>query len=321
MKNILYIFIFITIAGQIGAQINFVPNPSFEDTVGSCVSTVNGIQKARHWKDFSTSCDYYNSCANPSQLGVPYNLNGYQNAASGDAYVGFGACHDTTTSSVRNIRETFGAKLTNTLTVGQKYFVSFKVVGTAGWCWGCSKIGVKFTTFDVNPPLYANNYLINNISQVFSNSIINDTINWTTIKGSFIADSSYEYIIVGHFFQDYATQTTPCWPTYGGYFLADDICVSLDSNYCAVFTYIKEKNKKQSLSLYPNPVSETLFLEGADVGIIDQINVLNYLGQTIYTYKELPDNKINIRLLSDGLYFLEVFSNGTIYYDKILVKH
>lgn len=321
MKRVFYIFIILLAHGQIRSQINFVPNPSFEDTVGACVSTANGIQKARYWKDFSASCDYFNACANPSQLGVPNNNNGYQNAASGDAYVGFTACYDTTAGTWREHRETFGAKLTQTLTIGQKYYVSLKVVSTKNGCWGCNKIGVKFTTFDASLSYIPNNPLVNNFSQVYTNSIITDTINWTTIKGSFVSDSSYKYIVIGNFFKDHVIQTASCAPNSVGYFLADDICVSTDSAYASVFTKLNEQTKKKSILIHPNPVSEILSIVTTDINKIDRVNVLNYFGQVVFTTAKLVDNKIDISLLPAGIYFIEIFSDLHAYYDKIVIRH
>ncbi len=321
MKRVFYILILFSFSRQVLGQGNLVPNPSFEDTVGACVSTTNAIQKARYWKDFSASCDYYNGCASlSSQLSVPSNINGYQNAASGVAYVGFTVCRDTTATTWREHRETFGAKLTQTLTIGQKYYVSLKVVPTENGCWGCNKIGVKFTTFDANFPLIPNNPLVNNISHVYTNSVISDTINWTTIKGSFIADSAYRYIVIGNFFKDAATQTIPCSPTFGGYFLADDICVSTDSIFASTWANISEQTKKKSLLVYPNPTSEFILINTVDFTIIDKINIINNLGQVVFT-KQINADKINISLIPDGIYFLEVLSEGKTYFDKIVIRH
>jgi hypothetical protein len=330
MRKIICIVILIFLWMYVHPQSNLVPNPSFEDTVGSCVSSPNEILKARYWKDFSASVDYYNSCSNPSQFGVPYNINGYQKAASGVAYVGFAACYDTVAvGSLRNIREHFGAKLTQTLTIGQKYFVSLKVVPTENGCWSCNKIGVKFTTFDTNFPQMTNNPLANNISQVYAIPVITDTINWTTIKGSFVADSAYTYIVVGNFFKDNVTQTASCTTT-GGYYLADDICVSTDSIYASTWTNINESTNdfsSQNIKLYPQPASDILNIEliSKPKEDFNRVATFNNLGQLIREEEITFINRkasLNISDLGNGVYFITITNqNHESITKKLVVTH
>lgn len=327
MKKIICIFILFSFSRQVLGQMNFVPNPSFEDTVGACVNSLSGgttdmVKKARYWKNFSMSADYFNACATPSTVSVPYNVFGFQNAATGNAYSGFLACHDST--SATDAREILGVQLTQTLSIGQKYFVSFNVVRTeaqGGHCWACNKIGVKFTTFDANyPDTQQNNPLANNFSQVYSTTIITDSINWTTVKGSFVADSVYKYVLIGNFFKDNQTQYSTCPNTLAGYFFVDDVCVSTDSNYCNLWTKIYEQNINRTLLIYPNPTSGNVNIKFPDQSIIHKLIVTNHYGQIIFQ-KTNFDGSLDLNNISDGLYFIQILSDGKSYYDKIIVRH
>jgi hypothetical protein len=44
-----------------------------------------------------------------------------------------------------------------------------------------------------------------NQAALYSSTIINDTTNWVNSTGAFIADSSYQYVILGNFFKDNQT--------------------------------------------------------------------------------------------------------------------
>lgn len=62
------------------AQVNLVPNPSFEDTV-SCPNYANQIDKAVGWHASRNTPDYFNGCDwLTSNQSVPNNFRGYQYA-------------------------------------------------------------------------------------------------------------------------------------------------------------------------------------------------------------------------------------------------
>ncbi len=198
--KIKFTFLFGFFCFGLSSQINLVPNSSFEDTV-NCPQDVDDVFKCKFWSSYRNSPNYFNSCASYSiGISTPFNVGGYQVPKSGNAYIG--AASYITRTNFPNYREFLGAKLTNTLILNQKYFFSMKCVATKS-IWGpsncySSKLGVNFSKTSYTP---FNPYLINNTAKVFANSIINDTVNWKTIKGSFISDSSYQYIIIGMVFR------------------------------------------------------------------------------------------------------------------------
>src|SRR5262249_45922638 len=81
---------------------------------------------------------------------------------------------------------------------------------------------------------------LTNFAHVYSTQIIDDTVKWKTIEGSFIADSAYEYIIVGNVY-DFAHTSYRAFridPNHFPYYYVDDVCVSEDS-----FTCVNIKNQ------------------------------------------------------------------------------
>jgi hypothetical protein len=328
MKRHFYIILVFLVSRQVLGQTNLVPNPSFEDTVDNCVNsfsnpTFDAVTKARYWKNASMTPDYFHSCAPPTLMGVPKNVEGFQYAASGNAYCGFVACIDAQTSPP-NLRETLMAQLIQTLTVGQKYYVTLKVARSESDCWACDKIGVKFTTYDPNPSQTPNNPmpngLINNVSQVYATSIITDSTNWTTIKGSFVADLAYKYIIIGNFFQDQYTQISQCSSAGCGYYFVDDVCVSTDSIFAGTWTSTTEKKLELPMRVYPNPASDLISINGIDHANVDRIIIMNNVGQVIWTKQNIAD-KVDISTIPNGIYLFQILSDGKTYFDKIIIRH
>ena len=87
MKKII-LLILIVYQGILNAQ-NLVPNCSFEDTIACPGRVLGRIFDCKEWYSAGSdqsSPDYYKTCGKyPS---VPYNANGFQNAATGNSYAG-----------------------------------------------------------------------------------------------------------------------------------------------------------------------------------------------------------------------------------------
>jgi hypothetical protein len=58
------------------------------------------------------------------------------------------------------------------------------------------------------------------------------------------------------------------------------------------------------VKIYPNPVSDILMVE--NFGNIENIEIINILGQTVLHFPKLNDNKINVSGLESGVYFLKI---------------
>lgn len=294
---------------------NLVSNPSFE-TYTVCPTISNQINRAIGWSSYRESPDYFNNC-NTGGLGVPSNVAGYQNAYTGLAYAGIVAY-----SSAGFAREIMGSQLTQTLVVGVKYYVSLRVslaefdANTKQFI-PCDKMGVKFSkvSFSTVTPTP-----INNVSHVFTNTIISDTLNWTIIKGAFVADSTYKHIMVGNFFDDANTDTIYRASGVYSYFFIDDVCVSIDSLDCYMTTAIEEQNINESFKIFPNPVNSILFLQNTIGG---EYNVFLYdaHGKMILSEKGNKQLTIITSDLDSGLYFLEVKSAKINQHYKIIINH
>ena len=298
---------------------NLVPNPSFEDTI-TCPTMLGQVTKANLWYDLLNTPDYFHSCSVIPQVSVPNNFVGFQYPASGQAYMG-GCDYDLIDT---NYREIIGSNLLNPLIIGTKYFVNFKVSFSGGIFQAVNiatdKMGILFSTVDYisSPPPIAN------FCQVFSNVIISDSLNWTTIRGSLLADSAYSFISIGNFFKNYLTDTVNLNPNNHtrGYYYIDDVCISDDSLYCELWTGLSQDIFKDALKIYPNPTNKELHIDNIPRGctkiIMYDVNGKKVL--EISTDKKFK-TVFNLSPLNNGIYSLIFQSKNNIFSKKIIYSN
>lgn len=316
MKNILIstflLFDFISVYSQ-----NIVVNPSFE-IYSVCPSAGSPISDVTGWNSFKESPDYLNSCAaTASCVSVPATCAGYQQAASGNAYVAI-FCYGTNGFDT-TLREYIGAQLLNNLSIGQKYYVSFKINLPKRTYCAINNVGILFSTI---PYSFSNPAPINNFAHVYSASIITDTLNWVTVSGSLIADSVYQYIIIGNFFDNPHTlydKLDSSFPFCGSYYFVDDICVSTDSMTCNGITGINEiDNKNLSIKIYPNPAQQSFNIELPQQ---QHFNLLVYdvTGRKVYQRTNaIGTTNIDASGFSSSIYFIKAVSQRTILTGKLI---
>ncbi len=291
------------------AQINLVPNPSFEDTI-ECPHNANQLGNAAGWHVSRESPNYFNECAFVTDgSSVPNSFPGYQYAHNGTAFCGFAAY----TRVGANLREYFTCQLINPLITGTKYKVSY-YLSLANSCvnLACNKIGMLFSTVNYN---LSNPAPVGNYSQFYTDSIITDTLNWVHIEGSFIADSDYVYMTIGNFFDDTNTDTIYIPPASYAYYYIDDITVMEDTA-----TNVKDEISNFSIIKFTNPVQERMKIITNELFFKD-VSVISITGQPMNKMSNLNTNLVEINLgnLKSGIYYLKLKThNNNIYYYKFI---
>ena len=291
---------------------NLVPNPSFENYI-SCPTGNGNIYQCTNWKNFGNSPDCFNACAPvPDIANVPHAFTGYQYAHTGVGMAGIVTwLNPTTGPDGPNYREFIGTHLLSQLIIGQKYYFSF-YTNYSGYLksWkevSANKIGLRFCTV---PSDSLHTCSINNLAHLFTDSILKDTVNWIRLSGSFIADSAYNYVALGNFFDDAHTDTLSFGGApFGGecsYYYIDDVCVSTDSIYNQTWAGVGGLNNKNQISIYPNPAFDILNITSTDE--LEQFQLINSLGQITYSQKINNDlsSQIYIRNFPVGIYFLRI---------------
>ena len=318
-KFILLITIYCFLIQTSEAQINLVPNPSFEDTL-ACPAALSQMDKAAGWSSYKLTPDYYNYC-NGAQAGVPSNQPGFQYARTGVAYAGF----ITISRGSSNTREILGAQLNQQMQIGQTYYVSFYVNRSYNSAvfnnynnMATNKIGVRFSTISY-PNFWTEPIPINDTAHVYTNTIITDTVNWVKISGTFIADSAYNYIAIGNFYTDSHTSIIQLDSIATlAYYYIDDICVSTDSNYCNSISGITNIDFKNPMKIFPNPLQSELNIEG--IGFTD-IEIYDDIGKLVFEKKFIDAiyrTKIQLPNLCKGLYVVKIKTLMSYYTKKII---
>lgn len=216
-------------------QGNLVPNMSFE-IHDSCPNSLADFRFVSNWKAIHQTPDYNNKCCTTPVAFVPDNYQGFQEGFSDldSAYVGI-ALHE----NVDTLREFLGVQLLSPMQIGVKYYISFLISGgsntTVNLCY-FNKMGVKLIT-DFSSIGGNKIGLLNNQSMLYEDSVLTDTTNWNVFRGSIIADSLYNGIIIGNFF-NLNNINIYCLGPFGhfAYYYIDHVCVSSDSGTCVYAT-------------------------------------------------------------------------------------
>lgn len=93
------------------------------------------------------------------------------------------------------------------------------------------------------------------------------------------------------------------WQTYG-----NNYCTGLGSPLA-----VQEVPAQNIFSIYPNPASDSLFLQGKDK--VNSVEIYDMTGKKILSQSKIFENKIDIRSLSKGMYLLKV-NNQTLKFIK-----
>lgn len=271
MRNLTALFIILMSVLDVTAQQNHVPNGSFE----SYTTCPNGLGQVSSrcvgWFQYTTggNPDYYHTCGS-GVASVPLNYTGYQQPAHGNAYVGL-VSYEPASSSWYNYKEYAATQITPLL-VGAEYEVSMSVNLATKSRHACDDLGAFF--FLNGPTSLSTSVVLGVTPQVsYSNyGPITDTANWVRLTKYFIADSAYQYIVIGGFSSYNLLNIDTVNPTgavLAAYYLIDSVVVKLhdtlalinnDSLLCAGDTinvsYIVA-NKKQSNNVFSLQLSNS----------------------------------------------------------------
>lgn len=298
-----------------------MPNPSFEDTI-DCPYFFGSLDPIENWFSCGNSVDCYHTCS--ETVNAPNSPNGFQQPRSGESMIGLVSYVWEQSSGWPNYREYLCVELSEPLSIGERYFISF-YINCAGYLPGwqiiaSNKFGVRFSN---EPYFYDENSVPVNSAHIFSNSIISDTVNWYNIAGEFIADSAYSYLVLGNFFDENNTDTIIFGgQPFGGsaaYYYLDDVCVSSDSIFANNWSSVFESKNNNKYSIYPNPVSDVLTIESEYP--IEFITIWDLIGQPVVEAKILDIRKhenLDVSDLKSGTYIFEIRTNRVLLFQRLI---
>ena len=80
-----------------------------------------------------------------------------------------------------------------------------------------------------------------------------------------------------------------------------------------------EEKEKLRISVYPNPVSTTLFVD-LTTPKFGQIAIYNLCGAQVYAKDFEGTAQLNIASLSTGVYLIEIISDGIMHQEKLIIR-
>jgi Secretion system C-terminal sorting domain len=240
MKQLIGILLF-TCANAIAfAQVNFVKNPSFEDTV-KCIDDINQIGRAKYWTCAVDTIgepyyapEYYTAVCGPlgMYLSVPENTHFYQYPHTGNALVAACLYYDKTmpipAGATLKWRDYFQGRFHRPLETGKTYCVSFWLTFADYQAHAHDMIGAYVDNGKINARDTPGIEIIDVTPQVYTKTIQKDTQNWTRIEGTFVATGNETHITLGNFFPN--ADVAVIKNIYGNpgqysYYLFDDVAV------------------------------------------------------------------------------------------------
>lgn len=204
--KLLYCFFLLIYGSVFNAQVNLVPNPSFE-VYKACPSTgVNDLDSVPPWKGTNGSSDYFNVCG-LSLMKIPYVLGDFQYARTGNAFAGQYFLN----GYGNNYREYIQVPLINSLIGGKCYLVKFYVNLPGVYSkFACNNIAAYLSVnsfTNMASPLTPNVVSVTPQVISYNNPIISDTLNWVEIGGTFLANGGEKFLSIGNYKSDQNTDT------------------------------------------------------------------------------------------------------------------
>lgn len=316
---------FLLIAFCANAQVNLVPNGSFE-VLDSCPTGPSMLNYAKPW--FSPSIgtpDVYNECAGPNQSwnSVPDNQSGYQYAYEGLGYAGILVCSPGDSSN----REYLAVKLLHELTINRTYCFTmycslFDLEHESNSLhseYSITSVGVYFSPDSI----FNNNSQYLSYTPQIQNPANNPIIgydDWIKVEGVYKATDKDHYIYIGNFFDNTNTVLDTILDGFYDdpwvYFYIDSVSL-VECNTTGI-----SETPSSPLTIYPNPATNNVTITLPNDVKNAQLLVYDITGKQIQQTQLTSLKQIDISSLSNGLYlFVVSFDKGVLATEKIMVEN
>lgn len=298
------------------AQINLVPNPSFEDTL-RCPDFLGQINRVNHWSSPTNATpdiltvNYCHTYANSNYIGLPNSpIFGFQNPRSGIAIAGAVFYANNQGSSGR---EYLQVHLSSPLIAGKIYCVKYYVsLGDLANYYAIKNFGAYFSMDSIyiegDFPFLP---IITYEPKVSINTLINDTSSWKEISGYFTALGDEEFMLIGNFEEQGSVDTLLFDENVNNkvaYYFVDDVYVfECDSTLGLI------EGKKEKIKIYPNPAQDYVRVDLPKNINQASLYIYNLTGQLVLQ-KQItqPNQTVPITELGNGVYVFVVESGGEV---------
>lgn len=247
---------------------NLLPNGDFEDH-RFCPKSMFTVQEGCliDWFQPVEDCtpDYFNVCGTERCSTIPSNTMGYQQAHSGDGYMGFWAYQPV--PGVTYSREFIACQLKSPLEKGKPYKVKMFISLANNSCWSLSGLGIAFTSYYPHAQ-HVNTFILLKHQQYNAGKQLSDTTDWMPIEFDFIATGEENYFILGNFDYTnrnarklpYKPETIPFWRA--SYYYIDDVSCEEVKPELPVVNEIPVRDTLEELKTVFREKYEAAFLSG-----------------------------------------------------------
>ncbi len=197
MKYLILLILLFNYATPTRAQMNLVPNPSFEDTL-NCNNFWGYLMGSPWFTPTNCTPDYYYGLSPTCAFGssAVQNAAGFQLPLDGIAYVGLYLAMPVI--SFIGTRDYICAQLSDSLIATKEYYLEFHVSRANKYYLATDDIGAYVSS---QIPINTGCSYLPYQPQVenLQGNIITDSLNWTKISGVFTAQGGEKYITIGNF--------------------------------------------------------------------------------------------------------------------------
>lgn len=269
MKHIFLLTIVFVFTTGARAQLNIVPNPSFDQTVTACPSAPAQTNRCANWWSPNSgpwvngTPDYFNTCGSGTG-NVPATAFGNCPTHSGSGMVGLIAWFNN--SGFPDFREYVENALSCTMLPGVTYTLSFWVNrgSSPALAYTIDKIGLLLTAGAVNQTgPGADNYSPILATPQLETSSNVDCTNWTLFQTAYTATGAWNHLLLGCFRNNSNITVLPAAPTtttgYAAYYFFDDIAVLTPTTPFTINTSITQANCVVTNSVSVVPTNTNYF--------------------------------------------------------------
>jgi len=311
-RLLLIIFcIFLFFSGLAQQDQNLVQNGHFEDYY-MCPDDISQTERLAEWNSWRITPDYFNICDSSNLVGVPENDSfGFQVSRSGSGYIGLAGL------TQNGDREIIGVELNEPLTIGEEYYIEFywsRAFG-GGFHHQCdcasNRLGVLFANHEFD---FENDEMpVPNYAHLYEPELMIDSVNWVKFSGWVEADSNYQYLALGNFFEADSCEieylnTNPDEEPFKSYYYIEDVCVATDPAICDLWNKVFE-TENETLRI-ERIGSDQIRLKGLSES--SQLTIFDQSGRVLETRKVLPEEIIDTSHLAAGIYIFSIESGGSL---------
>jgi hypothetical protein len=286
-----HLFCLFALSAGICTGQNLITNGSFE-TLFSCPNSTGQVSLAAPWTNIpghEGSADYFHACATIFEVSVPQNKWGFEQAATGDAYVGLSLIY----SNLSNFREYIGTPLNTPMAAGVSHAVSFKYALADSSSQTTRNLGLYFSK---TANITTNGWNPINVSPQFKlTDAPTNKSGWTEVSFEYTATGGETFLVIGNFSNDINTPTTSL-----GNFEFSGCYIYLDDFEIVPCSYV-------------NLGRDTMICQGATLTLDVQAPNATYRWQDNSTGNTLQVNQ-------PGIYWVEVTNACATVRDSISVQ-